>query len=92
MGDDAVTQPALKLTTTIDIESSGHGVLRFRRWLARDSAAIRKLCAERLGAREFAERLLAEQAIEPILTADEIKAWDDAELASVAKHWWDVVD
>ncbi len=43
-------------------------------------------------AREFAERLLALQSIEPKLTADEIKDWDDAALTAVARTWWEEVD
>jgi hypothetical protein len=60
--------------------------------MAGDSAAIRKLSREGLGPREFAERLLALQSIEPKLTPEEIKDWDDAELTAVVRAWWEEVD
>lgn len=92
MSESAVKKPVLNITTTTDIQSSGHGVLRFRKWMAGDSAAIRKLSCEELGPRAFAERLLALQSIEPKLTAEEIKDWDDTELTAVARAWWEEVD
>ncbi len=92
MSESAVKKPVLTLTTTTDIHSSGHGVLRFRKWMAGDSAAIRMLSREELGPREFAERLLALQSIEPRLTPKEIKDWDDAELMAVVHAWWEEVD
>lgn len=60
--------------------------------MAGDSAAIRKLSREEIGPREFAERLLALQSIEPKLTPEEIKDWDDAELTAVVRAWWEEVD
>src|SRR5579871_3943303 len=92
MSESAVKKPVLTLTTTTDIHSSGHGVLRFRKWMAGDSAAIRKLSRDELGPREFAERLLALQSIEPTLTPEEINDWDDAELTAVVRAWWEEVD
>jgi len=60
--------------------------------MMKDSAAIRKLSREDLAPREFAERLLALQSIEPKLTPEEIKNWDDAELTAVVRAWWEEVD
>jgi len=92
MSESAVKKPVLIVTTTIDITSGAHGVLRFRKWMMKDSAAIRKLSREDLVPREFAERLLALQSIEPKLTPEEIKNWDDAELTAVVRAWWEEVD
>lgn len=92
MSESTVKKLILTLTTTTDIHSSGHGVLRFRKWMTGDSAAIRKLSREELGPREFAERLLALQSIEPKLMPEEIKDWDDAELTAVVRTWWEEVD
>lgn len=92
MSENAVKKPVLNVTTTTDVPSSAHGVLRFRKWMAGDSAAIRKLSHEELGPRAFAERLLALQSIEPKLTAEEIKDWADDELTAVARKWWEEVD
>jgi hypothetical protein len=94
MSESPVKKPVLTVTTTTEIPSSTstHGVLRFRKWMMKDSTGIRKLSREELAPREFAERLLALQSIEPKLTPEEIKDWDDAELTAVACAWWEEVD
>jgi hypothetical protein len=92
MNDTPVERPVVKWTTTIDIESDMHGGFRFRKWLLKDSTGIRHLCNEALEAREFAERLLSQQAVEPVLTRDELKGWTEAELTGVAVKWWQAVE
>lgn len=92
MSEGADRKPTLKLSTTIDIQSGRHGVLRFRKWVFNDTTAIRKLINDVPRARDFAERLLYRQSIEPALTPEEIKNWDDAELTAVARMWWEEVD
>src|SRR5205814_328402 len=75
-----------------DIESDTHGSFRFRKWMLKDSTGIRHLCNKELEPREFAELLLTQQAVEPVLTQDQLKGWTDAELTGVAVNWWKAVE
>jgi len=92
MSDSPVAKAVVKWTTTIDIESDTHGSFRFRKCMLKDSTRIRHLCNEDLEPREFAERLIAQQAVEPVLTQEELKGWTDAELTGVAIKWWQAVE
>ena len=92
MSEGPVQKPVFKRTTTINIESATHGSFRFRKWMHKDSSGIRHLCNGPLEPREFAERLLAQQAVEPVLTQDELKGWTDAELTGLAVKWWHAVE
>jgi hypothetical protein len=92
MSESPVPKPVLKLTSTVDIPSDSHGPLRIRKWMAKDSLGIRKLCHEASNPREFAERLLAQQSVEPPLSQEDLKAWDESEVTGVAVKWWQAVD
>src|ERR1035441_6860182 len=92
MSDNPPQKPVVKWTTLIDIESDTHGSFRFRKWMLKDSTGIQHLCNEQLEPREFAERLLAQQSVEPLLTQDELKGWAVTELTRVAVRWWQAVE
>jgi len=57
-----------------------------------DCAPIDRFCSERLVARQFTLKLLARQSAEPLLTEQDLDAWDDIELLEVAAGWWQEVD
>jgi len=92
MSESPAQKPVLKLTTTVEVESEVHGRLRFRKWMAKDSAGIRRLAREALEPREFAERLLSQQSLHPVLTPEDLKGWHDAELTDIGVKWWQGVE
>jgi hypothetical protein len=92
MSESPDEKPVLRLTATIEIQSETHGLLRFRKWTLKDSTAIARLCEEELAPRTIAERLLAHQAADPLLTKEELEHWPDPELREVAVKWWQSVE
>jgi hypothetical protein len=92
MSDSPEEKPVVRWTSTVDIESETHGSVRLRKWAVRDSTGIRRLCNEELEPREFVERLLSQQAVEPLLPQEELKDWTDKELTAVAVKWWQAVE
>ena len=88
MSDSREEKPVVRWTPTIDIESETHGSVRLRKWAVKDSTGIRRLCNEALEPREFVERLLSQQAVEPHLPQEELEDWTDTELTAVAVKWW----
>lgn len=88
MSEGSGEKPVVKLTSTVDIESDGHSSFRFRKWSSKDGIGIRHLCNGQFTPREFAERLLSRQAVEPLLTEQALREWTDAELTSVGVKWW----
>jgi len=92
MSDNPEEKPVVRWTSTIDIESETHGSVRLRKWAVKDSPGIRRLCNEELEPREFVERLLSQQAVEPLLPQEELEDWTDTELTAVAVKWWQAVE
>ena len=88
MSDSPEEKPVVRWTPTIDIESETHRSVRLRKWAVKDSTGIRRLCNEALEPREFVERLLSQQAVEPHLPQEELEDWTDTELTAVAVKWW----
>jgi hypothetical protein len=88
MSDSPEEKPVVRWTSTIDIESEIHGSIRLRKWAAKDSTGIRRLCNEKMQPREFVERVLSQQAVEPLLPQEELEDWTDTELAAVGVKWW----
>lgn len=85
-------KPPNKLTLTVDVQSETHGIIRLRKWTASGNTKIRRLSDEHLGPREFVERLLCQQAVEPLLREEALAGWTDAELTAVAIGWWRAVE
>src|ERR1035438_7418048 len=88
MSEGHEEKPVVRWTSTVDIESEAHGSVRFRKWAVKDSTGIRHLCNGELEPREFVERLLSQQAVEPHLPQEELEDWTDTELTAVAVKWW----
>lgn len=92
MSDSPEEKPVVVWTSTIDIESETHGSIRLRKWAVKDGIVIQRLCNEELKPREFVERLLSQQAVEPLLPQEALADWTDTELTAFAVKWWQAVE
>lgn len=91
MAESSDEKLAFRFASTIDIESSTHGLFRFRNWTVAVDAAINKICNTELTPRRFVEDLFVQLAVDPLLTEVDVKQWTDVELMDVAVKWWNFV-
>jgi hypothetical protein len=75
------------LTQPVVVRTYRHGRVRLRQLVARDAQLVLPLADQPLLPREFAERVIWHQAIEPRFGRDDLRGWSDRLLNRVCWRW-----